>query len=1022
NKNRDAPTRNALADTSTTNALVVQDGICGYDWSFQAEKELTNFSLMAYTSQGYQIRLESLEARIVVHEKNEAVNEEDIAFLKHDVQVKYISIKDLKSQLENALKEKDDLKLKQENFETSSKNLTKLINSQISAVNKTGLGYDGQMNESDVNKSEVLNNVVVSCESDEDDNQVNDRFKRVRDIMQFPLPTLETTCPQEMTYPLLDYIILSLSLKYKKNTYELLRDRKPNVYFHVFRSLCYPTNDQEDFGKMKPKSDIRIFIGYSKSSSGFQIYNHRTRKIMETIHVKFDELTTMASEYNCLEPETNHFKNDDSLADFTSIPSKEDLYTLFSPMYEEYFEKKSLKVSSNFAAQTTLNSENTSSSSSIIIEDNEAPPIKNKTDAENTLIRNKSRRVAKGYKQEEGIDFEESFTIFQINVKTVFLNGPLKEEVYVSQPAGFVDPDFPDHVYKLKKALYGLKQSPRACQSQYAIELLKKHGMNECDFMSTPMAIIRLDAYLQGTLTDQTKYRSMIGGLMYLTANRPYIAFSTFVCARYQAWPTVKHLKELEDSKDKFKFFLDIIELQLSVDDLRPAEIDIDSLNEATRLSISTQRSLDDIEAQETMEKVQEHNMDEELDQLLEGYENVNIDEFVDEILNTQEYRDHEDHHNNDAHHKGERNAKRQKTSEHGTYSMGESLSKKVIDQEPNPSGSDLLEEILKEVDEAKMHKAVNDMLRQRCNSCEEHQYHEDQMLNYLKSDIVLESKKEDLSLQLPKKPALVYHRPNKYTLLLHKYPVEPFPKDDIKERTSRWVSKRIRMFNLYAQYSVEHWKNLWAEKRHIKRQKKHLDKPEEVYSESKIIEVIRTSYELGHEHKCITEIVVRIVNGMINPITDSDYKHVNKIDIEDLYLLCINGKVKDYRETGLLGSLSVFIRSSVIWERVYDFHLGMESYQQKVNLTASIVTFPGIEKKKQLIKTSKPVVGLIYENSKKDKRVMILKEIPKFYDATLKRVLEMVKKYNKDVKYGYANPRPTNADSEYLEFYEEYC
>nr|GEW98058.1 hypothetical protein [Tanacetum cinerariifolium] len=182
-RNRDAPTRNAPVDTSTTNALVVQDGICGYDWSFQAKEELTNFVLMAHTSQGsscsssldserkdfnksnleiigYQMGLESLEAKIVVHEKNEAVYEEDIAFLKYDVQVKDISIKDLKNKLEDALKEKDDLKLKIKKFETSSKNLTKLINSQISTVDKTGLGYDGQMNESDVNESEVLNNVV----------------------------------------------------------------------------------------------------------------------------------------------------------------------------------------------------------------------------------------------------------------------------------------------------------------------------------------------------------------------------------------------------------------------------------------------------------------------------------------------------------------------------------------------------------------------------------------------------------------------------------------------------------------------------------------------------------------------------------------------------------------------------------------------------------------------------------------------------------------------------------------------
>nr|GEV49607.1 uncharacterized mitochondrial protein AtMg00810-like [Tanacetum cinerariifolium] len=146
NRNIDAPTRNAPVDTSTTNALVVQNGIGGDNWSFQAEEELTNFALMAHTL-GYQRGLESLEARIVIHKKNEAVYEEDIAFLKYDVQVKDISIKDLKNQLENDLKEKYDLKLKLEKFEMYSKNLTKLIDSQISATDKTGLGYDGHVNE-----------------------------------------------------------------------------------------------------------------------------------------------------------------------------------------------------------------------------------------------------------------------------------------------------------------------------------------------------------------------------------------------------------------------------------------------------------------------------------------------------------------------------------------------------------------------------------------------------------------------------------------------------------------------------------------------------------------------------------------------------------------------------------------------------------------------------------------------------------------------------------------------------------
>ncbi|GJV01040.1 hypothetical protein Tco_1330310 [Tanacetum coccineum] len=81
-------------------------------------------------------------------------------------------------------------------------------------------------------------------------------------------------------------------------------------------------------------------------------------------------------------------------------------------------------------------------------------------------------------------------------------------------------------------------------QSQYPIKLLKKHGLDECVSMSTPIETERLDADLQGTPTDQTTYRHMIGGLIYLTASRLDIAFATFVCARYQARPTVKHLKE----------------------------------------------------------------------------------------------------------------------------------------------------------------------------------------------------------------------------------------------------------------------------------------------------------------------------------------------------------------------------------------------------------------------------------------------------------------------------------------------
>ncbi|GKD48204.1 retrovirus-related pol polyprotein from transposon TNT 1-94, partial [Tanacetum coccineum] len=229
--------------------------------------------------------------------------------------------------------------------------------------------------------------------------------------------------------------------------------------------------------------------------------------------------------------------------------------------------------------------------------------LKNKCDAKNIMVQSKTRLVAKGYRWEEGIDFNESFalvarleavqmfiayaahkniTIFQMDVKTDFLNGPLKEEVYVSQPEGYtvlskhlvhvyVDDiifgstnlDFSKRFANLMKNNFemskmgelkfflGLQvlQYPHGIfisQSQYAIELLKKHGLDECISMSIPMATERLDTNLQGTLTDQTTYRRMIGGLMYLTTNRPDIAFATFVCARYQARPTVKYLKEVK--------------------------------------------------------------------------------------------------------------------------------------------------------------------------------------------------------------------------------------------------------------------------------------------------------------------------------------------------------------------------------------------------------------------------------------------------------------------------------------------
>jgi len=273
--------------------------------------------------------------------------------------------------------------------------------------------------------------------------------------------------------------------------------------------------------------------------------------------------------------------------------------------------------------------------------------FRNKLDESGVITRNKARLVAKRYNQEEGIDYGETFApvarleavrlllafscmsgfkLFQMDVKSAFLNGIINEEVYVEQPSGFEDHQHRNHVYKLKKALYGLKQAPRQwyerlssfllsngyergmiektlfikksnsdiilvqiyvddiifgatkdslceefvaamqgefemsmlgelsfflglqvkqtkdgiflCQSKYCKEILNKFEMESGKEASTPMSSnCYMDADAAGKAVDQTKYRGLLGSLLYLTASRPDIMFVVCVCARYQANP-----------------------------------------------------------------------------------------------------------------------------------------------------------------------------------------------------------------------------------------------------------------------------------------------------------------------------------------------------------------------------------------------------------------------------------------------------------------------------------------------------
>nr|GFC35365.1 hypothetical protein [Tanacetum cinerariifolium] len=167
NRSGDNEKRVVLVETPTS-VLVVQDGLGGYDWSYQAEEGPTDFALLAQSS----------DSANSSNSENENVFKESIAFLKYDVQVRDISIKDLKNQLEKDIK-KDDLKEKLTKFEESSKNLIKLISSQMNVNDKTGMGYDSQLSKNEMPKCKIFKSASDSSvsEIDEDNNQAKDRYQ-----------------------------------------------------------------------------------------------------------------------------------------------------------------------------------------------------------------------------------------------------------------------------------------------------------------------------------------------------------------------------------------------------------------------------------------------------------------------------------------------------------------------------------------------------------------------------------------------------------------------------------------------------------------------------------------------------------------------------------------------------------------------------------------------------------------------------------------------------------------------------
>nr|GEU58502.1 retrovirus-related Pol polyprotein from transposon TNT 1-94 [Tanacetum cinerariifolium] len=220
---------------------------------------------------------------------------------------------------------------------------------------------------------------------------------------------------------------------------------------------------------------------------------------------------------------------------------------------------------------------------------------RNKKNERGIVVRNKARLVAQGHKQEERIDYDEVFTpvvrieairiflafasflgfiVYQMDVKSAFLYDTIEKEVYVSQPPGFIDPQFLNKVYKVEKALSGLHQAPRAWYEIYFTFLLqigyKRGKIDKSSFIKKDKDDIMLvQVYVDDIIFRSTKkslcstpietqkplvkdeeaadvdvhlYRSMIRSLMYLTASRPEIMFAVCACSRFQVTPKLSHL------------------------------------------------------------------------------------------------------------------------------------------------------------------------------------------------------------------------------------------------------------------------------------------------------------------------------------------------------------------------------------------------------------------------------------------------------------------------------------------------
>nr|GEV88098.1 hypothetical protein [Tanacetum cinerariifolium] len=678
-----------------------------------------------------------------------------------------------------------------------------------------------------------------------------------------------------------------------------------------------------------------------------------------------------------LEPTSNKLLVESS-EELNETPLKEDLDNLFGHLYKEYYATRTLKVLDN-SAVNTLDNEDTPSSSLITVEDHEAPQLVSSLEEP---IANEPRTLVSDNHSDEQV--QEDVAELERNTFINLFKTPEFEEANLSIP------------------LWNLHQS-----ITIYFENSKKHGVDGCDSIGTPMATARIDADLHGTSTDQTKYHSMIKGLVYLTASRPDIAFATF--NGIPADPFTKPLL-----KERFEYLVHRINMRcmtpIELERLVKSYVPADSNSFVSADVIVSYDILGEYSGYQLVYESVPKRLEEEYHIIKDDTPFVSVyttgkvtvkgmlipyNLITDEILILRSIRiiwqsmegKHKpistpipppsDNQERDDIHK----ATLLSLALHKTTKIDEGQENtwltELVSHKENP---ETVDDDDGDVDKKKDEKKDDD----------DDDDHDDQKtmkemaetLNNLVLDLTVAKTNEFIKEALPRmvNDAVKNDRESSQAVdilkrkfekssastsscrndAFHKRDHDEHQGDDgppkgeksaKRQKTSKGsmsargssLKQLVQRSKTSASERQQQQQQQYPKLLHLNVNNNNNNKNVMHGLRIQIIEVVRVTTKQQHELDYMEHIIVMRENDKPDNFSEADFKYLNTNDIEDMYYLCLNKKV-NYRENKLLNLLMTFIKSRVIWERVHDFQLGIKSYQIKINLTTLTLIFPGIE------------------------------------------------------------------------------